>query len=394
MDTAAFDHLDEALTAGPPGAALDALAERLAAAADYRALLDALLLRARLDLGLPLARPGSLADLPEPARTAYEDRYVAAITRVGTLILDAGELGAAWSYFRAIGEKGPIYEAIDRFVPDPDDHERLDEVIDVALGQGVHPARGFDLVLDRHGTCSALSAFESLPPDEAIRRRAEVRLVDRLHADLLVNLGADLARRGLDPLPPDVDLAAWLVGRDELFEDDAYHLDVSHLAMIVRLSPLLTDPEPIQRAVALAEYGRRLSPRLGGEPEPPFDDFYADHARYLRALLGDDPDGAVALFRSRLAEPDPANCEAPHRAQTLVRLLDRLGRPGEAFDVAAAHLARVPDGALGEPTLAQLGLKLGRADQLADLARAADDPVKYAAFRLEASGAVGPPIPN
>lgn len=383
MNPTAFDQLDEALAAGDPGAALDGLAARLAEAGDYRGMLDALLLRARLDLGLPLARPGALGDLPEPARTRYEERYVQAIFHVAGLILAAGEIGAAWSYFRAIGEKDLIRETIDRFEPAEDDLERLGEVIDVALGQGVHPARGFDLILDHHGTCSALTAFESLPPDAAIRRHAETRLVRRLHADLLVNLGADLARRGEGPLPPDVDLAAWLVGRDHLFEDDAYHLDVSHLAMIVRLSPLLTDPAATRLAVALAEYGRRLSPRLGTDAEPPFDDFYADHAAYLRALLGEEPDATVALFRSRLADPDPGNCEAPHRAQTLVRLLDRLGRPAEAFDVAAAHLAHVPDGALGEPTLAQLGLALGRADRLAELAREADDPVRYAALRLE-----------
>ncbi len=163
---------------------------------DFRGLLDALLLRARLDLGLPLVRPGSLGDLPEPTRTRYEDRYVAAIRRGGRLILDAGEVGAAWAYFRAIGEKEPIVAAIDRFEPTEDDSERLGEVIDVAFGQGVHPARGFDLILDHHGTCSALTAFESLPPDEAIRRHAATRLARRLHADLLVNLGADLPRRG------------------------------------------------------------------------------------------------------------------------------------------------------------------------------------------------------
>ena len=82
---------------------------------------------------------------------------------------------------------------------------------------------------------------------------------------------------------------------------------------------------------------------------------------------------------------DPFDREAPVRAQTLVRLLDRLGRTGAAFDLAAEHLASVPDGALGEPTLTGLGLRLGRVDRLAALARDGADPVRFAALLLERS---------
>ena len=383
MDTDACDQIDGALQGGTPGAAVDQLAARLTEQGDFRGLLDALLLRARLDLGLPLVRPGSLADLPEPSRTHYEDRYVAAIRQVGGLILQTGEVGAAWAYFRAIGEKDQVQAAIEQFEPVEDDSERLNEMIDVALGQGVHPAKGFDLILDHHGTCSALTAFESLPPDESVRRHAATRLVRRLHADLLINLAADLNRRGGPTPPPDAPMRDWLEGRPWLFDDDCYHLDVSHLAMIVRLSPLVAEPEAIRLAVALTDYGRRLSPRLGNDGEPPFDDFYPDHATYLQALLGEKTDAAVDYFRAKLSPPDPANCEAPIRAQTLVRLLDRLGRTAAAFDVAADHLAHLPDGAYGEPSLSRLGHQLGRLDRLAEIARAAADPVRYAAIRLE-----------
>ena len=385
MEPAAFDRLDRGLRSDDPGAALDRLAVELAAQGQFRGMLDALLLRARLDLGLPLARPGALDDLPEPTRTRYEDRSVAAIRRVGALILEAGEVAAAWSYFRAIGEPGPVAAAIDRF--DPGDGEeadaRLDEVIDVALGQGAHPRRGFDLVLDHHGTCSALTAFDSLPPDPAVRRHAAARLARRLHADLLANLRADLGRRG-EPVPSaDAPIGAWLDGRPGLFDDDAYHLDISHLAMVVRLAPLADDPDAIRLAAELAEYGSRLSPRLRTDGEPPFDEFYADHAAYLRGLLGEDADAAVERFRARLGPPNPADREAPLRAQALVRLLDRLGRAEEAFAVAVDHLGHVPDGALGEPTLEQLGRQLGRLDRLADLARSNDEPAHYAALILE-----------
>ncbi len=383
MDNPAFDQLDQSLTSAKPAEALDQLADSLAGRGDFRGALEAMLLRARLDLGLPLVQPGSLADLPEPARTRYEDRYVEAIRKVGGLILATGEIAAAWGYFRAIGEKEPVVAAIGRFQPGEDDLERVGEVIDVALGQGVHPRRGFDLILDHHGTCSALTAFDSLPPDEPTRRHAADRLTRRIHADLLINLKAELTRRGQPTPPPEAPVSRWIEGRDWLFSDDSYHLDISHLAMVVRLSTLLTDPAAIRLALGLTDYGRKLSDRLQADGEPPFDDFHADHATYLKATLGEDVDAAIRHFESKLTPPDPSNCEAPIKAQTLVRLLDRLGRTEQAFEIAAHHLGHLPDGALGEPTLFQLGQTLGQMDRLAEIAQATDDPVRYAAIRLE-----------
>ncbi len=383
MDNPEFEQLDESLRSAKPSEALDHLAGALADRGDFRGALEAMLLRARLDLGLPLVQPGSLADLPEPARTRYEDRYVEAIRKVGGLILATGEIAAAWGYFRAIGEKEPVVAAIDQFQPGEDDLERVGEVIDVALGQGVHPRRGFDLILDHHGTCSALTAFDSLPPDEGTRRYAADRLTRQLHSDLLINLKAELTRRGQPTPSPEAPVSQWLEGRDWLFADDSYHLDISHLAMVVRLSTLLTDPATIRLAVGLTDYGRKLSDRLQADGEPPFDDFYADHATYLKATLGEDIDGAIRHFESKLTPPDPSNCEAPIKAQTLVRLLDRLGRTEQAFEVAAHYLGHLPDGALGEPTLFHLGQTLGQMDRLAEIARATGDPVRYAAIRLE-----------
>ena len=383
MDTSAFDLIDESLSAPDPGEALNKLADDLADRGDFRGTLDAILLRARVDLGLPLVRPGSLTDLPEPTRTEYEDRYVEAIRKVGGLILRSGEIAAAWNYFRAIGEKEPVVAAIEAFETTGIDDDRLGEVIEVALGQGVHPLRGFDLILDHHGTCSALTAFDSLPPDEPTRRQAATRLTRRLHRDLRANLGAELARRG-EPIPsPEAPIRDWLEGRGWLFGDDSYHLDISHLAMVVRLSPLLTDSEAIHLAIDLTDYGRKLSDRLQAEGEPPFDDFHADHGIYLRALRNEATDAAIDHFRSKLSPPDPSDREGPIKAQTLVRLLDRLGRTEQAFELAAHHLAHLPDGALGEPTLLHLGQTLGLLDRLAAIARAAGDPVRYAAIRLE-----------
>ena len=108
----------ERCATGGPRAALERLADDLDAAGEYRALLDALLLKARHELGLPLIAPGSLADIPEPARTQYEERYVEAIRLVGSKFLAAGDIPTAWAYFRAIGENEPVARAIDDYRPD------------------------------------------------------------------------------------------------------------------------------------------------------------------------------------------------------------------------------------------------------------------------------------
>ncbi len=68
--SSAFDSIAGALRDLGPCGALERLVEDLDAAGDYRALLDAMLLRARHELGLPLVAPGSLAEVPEPVALA------------------------------------------------------------------------------------------------------------------------------------------------------------------------------------------------------------------------------------------------------------------------------------------------------------------------------------
>jgi hypothetical protein len=72
-------------------------------------------------------------------------------------------------------------------------------------------------------------------------------------------------------------------------------------------------------------------------------------------------------------------------AQTLVNLLVRVGRAGAAIDVAAAHLAEIPDSALTCPSVAQLCRSAGEPDRLARIARDHDDLVNFTAARLESA---------
>src|SRR5271170_4072706 len=165
----AFDSVEDALRAEGPRAALERLAEHLDASGDYRALLDALLLRARHELGLPLIPSGPLSNLPEPERARFEERYIEVIRLVGSKYLEAGDIPTAWAYFRAIGETDRVARAILDYRAEGDE-ERLGAVIEVAFNHGVNPLRGFELILEHYGTCSAITAFEQLPAhDEAVR---------------------------------------------------------------------------------------------------------------------------------------------------------------------------------------------------------------------------------
>jgi hypothetical protein len=379
----AFAMLEDSFRTGGPAATFELLIDRLAAAGDYRSLLDALLLKARHELGLELVTTGPLAELPEPARTQYEEKYVAAIRLVGSKYLELGDIPTAWAYFRAIAENEPVARAIRSYTP-TDNDERLGAVIEVAFNHGVEPHRGFGLILERYGTCPAISAFEQLPPhDQALRAVCAERLVRHLHGELVANLRSEIAGRG-QPLPPQGTSIAQLVdGRSWLFADDSYHIDVSHLAAVVRMSTIVQELGVIALAADLTEYGRRLSPRLVFEGHPPFEQIFDDHRIYLRAVLGHDVETAIAHFQAKVDEALRLDGDGSISAQALVNLLVRLERLATAIDVAAAHLVGISESVLACPTVAQLCQRARDPARLARVARQHGDLVNFAAAVLQ-----------
>src|SRR5262249_59454458 len=93
-------------------------------------------------------------------------------------------------------------------------------------------------------------------------------------------------------------------------------------------------------AVELAEYGAHLGSMFQERSDPPFENFFVDHGVYLRALRGDEVDGAVAYFRAKVDGYDMAETgTAP--AQILVGLLARLERYADALEVSLRYCADV-----------------------------------------------------
>jgi hypothetical protein len=381
---AAFAAIEESLRASGPDAALELLTEHLAASGEYRALLDALLLKARHELGIPWITSGSLAKLPEPQRSQYEDRYVAAIRLVGCKYLESGDIPTAWAYFRAIGESEPVAAAIRDYRPVEND-ERLGAIIEVALNHGVSPERGFELILEHYGTCPAISAFEQLPPqDESTRAACAARLIRHLHRDLSNTLRSEIAGRGQVVPAPGSPIAELLSGRPWIFADESYHIDISHLAAVVRMSLITQDREVIALAADLTEYGRCLSPRLLFEGAPPFEKVFDDHGIYLKGLLGKDVNEAIAHFQRKLAAESEDVSDASPAAQVLVNLLVRVGKADAAIDVAAKHLADIPETALACPSVSQLCQQARQPERLAQISREHGDLVTFTAAILQA----------
>ncbi len=375
MSEQTFDDLAKIHKSQGPVAAVDHLIALLRAEKRFHPLFDALLMKKRVEMGLGLVRPTNLKDVPEARREEFEKFYVNAAREVGQLLLDDNCIPQAWNYFRAINEPEKVASAI-AAIPPADTVP--DEVIEIALFQGVAPVRGLAMYLASHGTCSTITAFDQismqLAPD--IRRQCAQALVRKLYDDLRENVQHDVSRR--QPMNrAGQSLRELMGGREWLFADDCYHIDVSHLNAVVRFARFLDASSPeLDLALQLAEYGSRLAPQYQYAGNPPFDEFYPAHVQFFKALLGRERDEALAYFRAKIGQ-DAGETDNQLAAFALVDLLLRLERRDEALELACRYLADSAD-EFGL-SLPEMCAEAGRLDLLLDLARSRGDVVNYTA---------------
>ena len=380
MGAAGFEELQQAFREGGTERGFHALAERYLAEKNYPALFETRLMAARVEVGLPAILNGPPSGLDDKPRKRYEQAQIAAARETGELFLAEGKIYRAWPYFRAVGDTNPIREALAKAQPEPDD---VDGLVEIAFHEGVDPKRGFELILEHFGTCRAITNFNHYPAEEG-REESALLLTRTLYDDLLANLKRAVEQT--EGAAPETESIAELIeGRDWLFEGNAYYLDTSHVSSVVQMALNLQTEETLRMAVELTEYGKRLGDMYHFQGEPPFDNTYEDCGIYLRALLGENVEEAIAHFRGKInPEPDPYG-DAP--AQALVRLLVRLERYDEAAEVAAERLADVDPQRLACPSLYELCLAAGKPDRLAELAKGRGDLIAYAAALAEGSAA-------
>ncbi len=366
-----YARLEDDVRRNGPAAAFDALERRALEGHDYPLLFDTLLMRSRHEIGLPLVLhdPGALSG---DRRRDYESACVDAARRVGTLFLEGGDIARAWPYFRAIGETAPIAGAIASLPQDANP----DGVIEIAYQEGVNPRKGFEMVLEHHGICRAITVFSQYPGADG-RAESLALLVRTLHGELDANLRRAIREHeGADPAEPDI--PSLIRDREWLFGEYNYYVDTSHVTAVLQLARDAEDRETLLRAVEIAGYGRRLAPMFQYRGEPPFEDVYGDNALYLRALAGECVDQAIAHFRARAAAADPDQAgTAP--AQTLVALLVRLKRYSEAADASLEFLRDADPRFLACPTVAQLLQMAGDYERLARLGRERDNVLEFVA---------------
>lgn len=382
MSDPLFDELSTLKASGGATAALDRLAATLLEQQDYHKLFDARMLKRKFELGLPLSRPASLQDVPEDQRKVVEESYVETAREVGGLFLKQRDIPSAWMYLQVIREPKSVAEAI-AALPESDEYsQQREQIVQIALYQGVNPEAGLKMMLRSHGTCSSITSLDqvlhSLTPEQrdACARIMVQNLYRDLHGSVLRNV-----QQRVPTIEPDATLKQLLAGRDWLFEGGGYHIDVSHLSSVVRFARNINPPaEELDMAIQLCEYGRRLDSRLQYGSEPPFDDYYPAHIQFFKALQDQDRDAALQYFRDKVAAaPDEQSRALP--AFVLVDLLIRCGRDNEAVELAAAHLAHLNDDA--SFSFADLCAKTGRLDLMRSAAAERGDLVGYTAALLQ-----------
>ena len=376
LDAATYERLQATLEGRGAKVAVEELIGELRKAEDFQGLFYALLMQKRLELGVPPFPSGPASELPPETHEPYEAAIREAARHVGGLLLERKEFAKAWPYFRMLNEPDPVRAALEAHDPGPDDD--VYPVIEIAWQNGLLPKKGFDLVLDRHGICSAITMVSSsdLSPSPELRDYCITRLAASLHEQLTERVRSDLESRGVK-IPAGATLTHLCEAHPELFADDAYHIDTSHLSSVVQMSTHLPPGAGVNFARELCAYGRRLSPSLQGSNDAPFDDGYDDFLAYLNVLAGENVDENLRRFEQKAAREAAEG--ATFAAQVYVNLLLKANRPAEALAAAKKFLMVEDERNLTCPGVNELARKAGDFVAMAEAAKARQDPVNFLA---------------
>ncbi len=373
-----------------PVAAAATLVDYLRSQHRFNELFEARKILHRLELGLPAVHVDGLvpeepatALLPSETQDELDRRLLDACREVGHGLMRSGRIQEGWMFLRAVGDNTFTAEAMSAIEPT---QENLDLLLSLYVHEGVDVGQGTRLCLKMRGTCNTITMLDSVV---SMRGRKEQQaavgaLVEHVHAELLANLIADLKRRKPDFAAPEsgkiVDCLALHPG---LLRDGTYHLDTTHLASTVRFARVLDDQQLLRLAADLSEYGRQLHAQYQYQSEEPFADLYPMSLAWFRALLGEQVDGALRLFRQKAETLDPQELGTV-AIETYADLLARVGRPSEA----AAFLMRwMPQGMRPfgiAPSLLELAQAAGDFRPMMDHARNRGDLIGYTAALLQA----------
>ncbi len=382
MSDAMFAELADLRRTSSTDAVFERLETTLRERGEYHKLFDARCLKKKHELGAPLHRPTSFDDIAPEKRDEFEAAYVAAAREVGQLLLNDRKPGQAFVYFHALRETQPIRDLLEAAPVPFESNEESEELIDLAFYKLIHPVKGMQIMLKTHGTCSTITAldqaFANLTPDQ--RSECAALLVRTLHADLFQSIRREVVQR-MPFAEPVTTLRALIAGREWLFADNNYHIDVSHLHSTVRFARSLTPGQPeLALARDLAEYGSQLGPQFQYPGEPPFTEFYPAHIQFFKYLANDNRSEAMAFFQHQL----DTESESPDQAMIAYVMVDLYARTEQieaALPIAEKYLVNADrDFAAAFSELCQ---QAGRFDVLQRSAEVRSDLVTYAAALVQ-----------
>ena len=216
---------------------------------------------------------------------------------MGWLLWNDAKYGEAWLYLRPLGENQAVADALQKVEPD---ENNVGELIQLALNEGIAPARGLELILNHYGTCNAVTAFDAeMGRFRRNQQQASAAMViQHVHRELVANLRTDFERRGI-AIPADAALATLAAEHPEIFEENNYHVDTSHLSATVRFARIVEDPAMLELAWELTEYGRRLGATFQLQGDEPFGDVYPSHGLFFAALWADKSTRRSSIFSTR-----------------------------------------------------------------------------------------------
>lgn len=384
-----YDELTSAFYGGA-NEGLDHLIATLRSGDDYHALFRMLLLKKRVELGLPLFNPGDLRGEPKHLRTEYKAFVDSTCREIGARCLDAGDIAQAWRYLGSVGEIAPVRAALEKLTLG----QTTDEVLKIALDQGVHPQRGFQLTLEHYGFGRAISLFDGgFSQSFKDKQYAAGLLVRAMYKELFTGVCKAIVEK-TGELPPERDLAELVRRRSWLFENSGVHATAQHIGDVARIGLLAESREDLIMALCISEYGRLLSPEHHPSPRAPFEDGYHDYARFVRAVLGENPDETVERFRSKMYSYHGGSDRAP--IESIILLFWRLSRYGEALDIWQQYLYSDTPERPGTvlPSFYEMCLEAKDYRRLADSARTHDDVAAWAAARMLENTEVPPAQPE
>lgn len=296
-------------------------------------MFEAMKMRIRNRVGVPLVPREDEPARPEDVERQLELGLLDACAEAGTMLIQDGRIAEGWMYLRPTADMQLAKKLLDRVEITDDNY---DDMVQVLLHEGVDVGRGYQAVIDHQGTCNSITLYEQaiVGRSKADRIAASTRILIHLYDELTAMVRNDIASKDGEPPAGDEEtLGQMIESRRWILEGGGYHLDTTHLAATVRVSVVLDDPELVQKAFELTQYGRKLNHQFQYPGEEPFVDFYPAHSTFFGVLLGQNVDAGLKHFERKARTVDVAT-HGTGAIETYIDLLDRVGRHGEAVQAA------------------------------------------------------------